>query len=71
MRAEYAECFLSFFVSKEMKQVEYPEPTPEFDLYIERDVLATEIIEIIEESNPVFQQLTRHRINNRCLTPML
>jgi hypothetical protein len=52
----FTERFLSEFVSGE---VEYPEPSPDFDLYTRKAVAAADVLKIIEFSDPAFEELTR------------
>lgn len=52
----FAERFLSQYVRDE---IEFPEPTPGFDMHTTTDVPASGILEIIEHANPAFEALTR------------
>lgn len=50
--------FVSFFVREE---VSYPEPLFRFDVSLNRDVLASEVVEILQVGNPAFEELTQYR----------
>lgn len=50
-----AERFLAHSI---VDECEYPEPPPDFDLRIKRDIQPSEILEVIEYANPRFEQLT-------------
>jgi predicted nucleic acid-binding protein len=54
----FSEYLISFFVSEE---IEYPEPSHEFDVHIERNLAAHEIIEIISIEDTGFELLTDHK----------
>lgn len=56
--SDIAERFLSFFVSDE---IEYPEPTAGFDMPITRNLLNTEVLEIINIHNNSFEELTNYK----------
>lgn len=56
--SNYAERFLSYLVSD---VIECPEPPPAFDMYTKRDVASAELLEIIEVSNPKFEQWTGYK----------
>ena len=60
MRPSYPSCaarLASFLVSED---IEFPEPSVCFDLSINRDILAAEVEEVIEEGHDIFARLTRH-----------
>jgi hypothetical protein len=59
---DYAARFLSFFISGE---VEYPEPPVGFDMCIERDLKASEVLDIIDMHNSAFEALTDYRNWNK------
>ncbi|MEJ0084997.1 MAG: hypothetical protein WDO72_04915 [Pseudomonadota bacterium] len=52
---QFAARFFSQFISNDF---EYPEPSPGFDLCTERDLLGSEVLEVIEFSDPRFESLT-------------
>jgi hypothetical protein len=54
----FTERFLSQFVSGD---VEYVEPTADFDLYTKHDLPASAVLEIIERSNPKFETMTESK----------
>ncbi|SEP47298.1 hypothetical protein SAMN04490178_1441 [Propionispora vibrioides] len=51
----YVERFLSYFISKD---IEYPEPSAGFDMYIKRDLKVSEVLKVIDLFNPTFEALT-------------
>lgn len=53
----HAERFVSKFVSR---SIEYPHPSPAFDMSIGRDLKADEVLNIIDISNPAFAKLTEY-----------
>lgn len=54
-RDSYAERFLSQFVAAE---VEYPEPTADFDLYTEADLAGANVLKVIAFADAEFEELT-------------
>lgn len=50
--------FLSYVVSD---VIEYPEPSVDFDMYSKKNLAAADILEIIDISNPEFEQLTGYK----------
>ncbi len=52
---KFAARFLSQFIAND---IEYPEPTADFDLSTKKDVRASEVLEIIEFSDPQFERMT-------------
>jgi len=54
----YAKRFLSYLISGE---VEYPDPPAEFDMRIRRDLIASEVLEIIDIFNPKFGEFTDYK----------
>ena len=51
-----SEHFLSYLVSDEYR---YTEPTAVFDLYVEENLNASEVLDVIEYSDSRFEDLTR------------
>lgn len=54
-RGSYGERFLSQFISKKVK---CPDPSPAFDMFVERDLDHTEVLAIFDINNPRFEKLT-------------
>lgn len=54
-----AKRFISQFISNDVSF--YPDPSAGFDMSIERDLLPSEVIEIIELSDPRFEEFTDHQ----------
>lgn len=52
-----ADRFLAYMISED---IEYPHPPADFDMRIERNLISTEVKDIIEISNPRFKHLTGH-----------
>jgi hypothetical protein len=48
---------ISFMISSD---IEYPEPPYAFDMCVKRDLVATEVKDIIKISDPRFEDLTGH-----------
>lgn len=59
----FSEYFLSFSVKQE---INCPHPGYQFDMHIKRDIPSSEVLEIIEFSNPRFKELTDHSSWPKC-----
>lgn len=53
-----AKCFIAQFISKDIDFI--PDPSACFDMSIQRDLSATEVIEIITFNDPRFEEMTDH-----------
>lgn len=54
-----SERFISFSVANE---IEYPEPSPDFDMNVIRNLVSGEVVEIINVDNPKFLELTNYNL---------
>lgn len=55
--ANFAERFMSQYISDEM---DYPEPSAEFDLLTRQDLMTSDVLEVIEHPDPRFEALTNY-----------